>query len=186
MYLRGMSIRWDPLLARALARELDASFARARLRALRFDARTRDALFFFRDRTLVWRLHPDRGWPELHDAVEPEATDQTLKARVRSVHAPPDERIVVFTLVGERSGAGVSQIVIELLGNRMNALVAEGGDRVVRHLLRTREGKRVLRVGQPYAPPPLPDAVPAWRAIWTPTSGWPGSSRFRHPTGPAR
>jgi len=149
-----MSIRWDPLLARALARELDTALARSRLRALRFDARTRDAILLFRDRTLVWRLHPERGWPELRETVEPEPTDLRLRARVRRVYAPNDERILVFELTREGSGGGGLELIIEVMGNRMNAVVTEGPPRTVRHVLVTREGKRVMRVGQPYTAPP--------------------------------
>ena len=154
-----MTIRWDSLLVRAMARELDERFARARLRAVRLDGRTRDAILLFRDRTLVWRLHPDRARPELHDAVDPEPTDLRLRARVRRVYAPDDERILVFDMVGERPADPGYEIVIELLGNRTNALVTEGRARTVRHILTTREGKRTLRVGQPYAPPAPADRV---------------------------
>ena len=149
----GMPIRWDPLLTRALARELDASLRGARLRALRFDARTRDAILLFRDRTLVWRLHPDRGWPEVRAALDPEPTDLRLRARVRRVYAPDDERILVFELTREGSGGGGVELIVEVMGNRMNAVVAEGPARTVRHVLSTREGKRVTRVGQPYQEP---------------------------------
>lgn len=148
-----MTIRWDPLLARALAHELDHELSRARLRAVRLDGRTRDAMLLFRDRTLVWRLHPERLWVEVHPPIDPEPTDLRLRARVRSIYAPDDERIIVFELVGERgSGAGY-EVILELLGNRTNAVVTEGASRTVRHVLTTREGKRVVRVGQPYMPP---------------------------------
>jgi predicted ribosome quality control (RQC) complex YloA/Tae2 family protein len=148
-----MSIRWDPLLTRALARELDRELDGARLRALRLDARTRDAVLLFRDRTLVWRLHPERGYPEVRGPIEPEPTDLRLRARVRRVYAPPDERVLHFELVGERPGSGGSELVLELLGNRLNAVVVEGTAAIVRHALRTREGARVTRVGHPYLPP---------------------------------
>jgi predicted ribosome quality control (RQC) complex YloA/Tae2 family protein len=149
-----MSIRWDPLLAREAARELHQRLDGARLRALRFDGRTRDALMLFRDATLVWRLHPDRAWPELLEPIDPDPGDHRVPARLRRVHAPPDERIVVFELVAERGGAGGYALVVELLGNRLNAVLTEGPERIARHVLRTREGKRPTRVGQPWQPPP--------------------------------
>ncbi len=148
-----MSIRWDPLLARALARELEDRLERARLRAIRLDARTRDAILFFRECTLLWRLHPDRGWLSLREPVDPEPTDLTLRARVRRVWTPPDERIVILELIGERAGTGGHEVIVELLGNRLNAVVTEGRERVARHVLATREGKRVTRVGHPYRLP---------------------------------
>ncbi|MDE0899402.1 MAG: hypothetical protein OSA81_10325, partial [Longimicrobiales bacterium] len=91
-----MTIRWDALLTRHLAAELNDTFSGARLRAIRLDGRTRDVLLFFRDRTLLWRLHPDRGYPLLREAIEPESADLRLRSRVRSVHAPDDERLLTF------------------------------------------------------------------------------------------
>ena len=152
----GMTIRWDPLLTRELARELDERFRGARLRALRFDGRTRDALLLFRRATLVWRLHPDRGYPEVLDPLDPDPTDHRIRARVRRVHAPPDERLLCIELAPERGGAGASgwELVIELLGNRLNAVLTEGPERIARHVLLTRGGKREVRVGRSWTPPP--------------------------------
>jgi predicted ribosome quality control (RQC) complex YloA/Tae2 family protein len=149
-----MSIRWDSLLSRHLAEELNEALEGARVRAVRLDARARDLAVFFRDRTLLWRLHPDRGSPVFLDAVEPDPRDPRLKARVRRVYAPPDERIVIFELIGERRGSGPFELVVELLGNQMNALVTEGADRTIRHVLKRRDGRRPARVGHPYTPPP--------------------------------
>jgi predicted ribosome quality control (RQC) complex YloA/Tae2 family protein len=149
-----MSMRWDSLLARHLARELNAAFTGARLRAIRFDARTRDALLFFRDRTLLWRLHPDRGYPLVREAIEPESTDLSLRTRVRGVRAPEDERIIIFELTRERGTGGPYEVIFELLGSQLNAIVAEYPDRTIRHALKTRGGRRPVQIGHPYAPPP--------------------------------
>ena len=149
-----MSIRWDSLLVRHLAEELNQTLTGSRLRALRFDARARDMVLFFRDRTLLWRLHPERGFPLLRDADQPDANDLTLKARLRRVYAPIDERIVIFEFLEERQGRGVHELIVELLGNQLNALVAEGKERRLRHVLRRRGGRRPMTVGIPYTPPP--------------------------------
>jgi predicted ribosome quality control (RQC) complex YloA/Tae2 family protein len=151
--LSVMAIRWDPLLAHHLARELDQVLAGARLRALRLDGGARDLTLLFRTATLVWRLHPTRGHLRLGDAVEPDASDQRLRARVRSVAAPPDERIVRIELLSERRGPAHLDVVVELLGNQWNALVTEGTEGVIRHVLKRRERPRRLAVGQRYAPP---------------------------------
>ena len=151
-----MTIRWDALLTRHLAAELNDTFSGARLRAIRLDGRTRDVLLFFRDRTLLWRLHPDRGYPLLREAIEPESTDLRLRSRVRSVHAPDDERLLNFELTREK-GAGYHELIVEVLGTQMNAIVTEGPERTVRHALRTRDGRRPIRIGHPYLPPPPTD-----------------------------
>jgi hypothetical protein len=153
-YLPSMSIRWDALLVRRLARELHALLVDARLRALRFDARTRDVALLFRERSLFWRLHPDHGMPLVRDAIEPQPGDQRSRRRVRSVRAPDDERILLVELAPERPGDPAHELVVELMGNQLNALVTEGEARTIRHVLRRREGARPARVGIPYEPPP--------------------------------
>lgn len=149
-----MSIRWDSLLAHHLAAELNARFAGARLRALRLDGRTRDALFFFRDFTLVWRLHPDRAYPALADQIDPEESDLRLRARLRSVRAPADERAIHFEFSPERGGGPYHEVIVELMGNRLNAIVTEGADRTIRHVLKTTGGSLPRAVGHRYSPPP--------------------------------
>jgi hypothetical protein len=150
-----MPIRWDPLLARGVADELDRLLSGARLRALRLDAASRDLVLFFRERTLLWRLHPDRGFPRILDAADPEPDDLKLRGRVRAVRCPPDERVVIMDLLGEDRRR--YEIVVELLGPALNAIVVEGESATVRHVLRTRGGRRPHRVGHPYA---LPDPRP--------------------------
>lgn len=166
-----MSIRWDPLLVRHLAAELDGTLSRARLRALRFDGARRDLALLFRDRTLLWRLHPERGWLRRGDAVEPAPSDVRIRARVRAVTAPPDERLLRIVLLPERGGRP-HDLIVELLGNRLNAIVTEGEEAVIRHVLVRREGARPLRVGARWSPPEPtgrsgadgPLSLDAWRS----------------------
>ncbi len=148
-----MAIRFDSVLVRGLARELDEALAGARLRAIRFDGEARDVALLFRDRTLLWRLRPDRGHLRLSGPVSPESTDLRARARMRSVSAPPDERVLRFELRPERAGQRSIEIVVELLGTRRNAIVIEGPDAVIRHVLVRREGSRTLVVGRPYERP---------------------------------
>ncbi len=148
-----MGLRWDALLVREVARELDARLSRARLRAIRFDGHSRDAVLFFRELTLVWRLHPQRGAPTLHPPQEPGRNAFSLASRVRRVYAPPDERLLVIELLPLRGLRKATDVVVELLGNQWNCLVTEGEDRILRHVLHTRVGKRTLRVGQTYECP---------------------------------
>jgi predicted ribosome quality control (RQC) complex YloA/Tae2 family protein len=153
-----MSIRWDPVLVRELARELDGELGGDRLRALRLDGASRDLVLLFRSRSLLWRLHPDRGWLRFGDALEPARADLRIRARVRGVTAPPDERLLSLELLPERGGANRLDLVVELIGNRWNAIVTEGPERVIRHVLVRREGRRPLLVGRRYGAPD-----PTWR-----------------------
>ena len=56
-----------------LARALERTFLGARLRAVRLDRPARHLTLFFKDRALIWRLHPPRGYPRLHPAIDPTA-----------------------------------------------------------------------------------------------------------------
>ena len=148
-----MAIRWDSVLVRDLARELDVELLGSRLRAIRLDARTRDVVLFFRKKTLLWRLHPERSGVWLRDSVEPQPGDLRIRAQVRNVRSIADERIIFVELRSNRASNGPWALVIELLGNRMNAMMTEGSDLTIRHILRTQSGSRNLRVGQPWSLP---------------------------------
>jgi len=147
-----MPIRWDSLLVRHLARELDAVLSGQRVRALRLDGASRDVVLFMKASSLAWRLHPRRGQLRLGEAHEPSSSDLRLRARIRSVTAPEDDRIVRLELIPER-GPGPLAIVVELIANRWNAVVIGGPEATVRHVLARRERPRMLAVGQPYAMP---------------------------------
>ena len=109
-----MALRWDSLLVRALARELNERLAGARLRALRLDGATRDLVLLFRETTLVWRLHPTRGAPALYPEATPQPGDLPLPSKVRAVRAPTDERVLVFELLPVR-GRRHRDVVVELV-----------------------------------------------------------------------
>ena len=145
-----MSMRWDALLVRHTARELDECLARARLSAIRLDGVQRDVVLFFRESTLLWRLHPKRGYFRIFAASEPGPGAIKMAMRVRRVYAPPDERLLVFELMPGRGRGRSRDLIIELLGNQWNCILTEGEERVIRHVLQTRVGKRTLRVGQSY------------------------------------
>ncbi|MEJ2205630.1 MAG: NFACT RNA binding domain-containing protein [Gemmatimonadota bacterium] len=147
-----MGLRWDSLLVRELARELEERFAGARLRGIRLDGRSRTAALLFRDATLLWRLHPTDGAPTLHPPAEPDRSDLALPSKVRRVHAPPDERLLVCELIPNR-GRHLRKLFVELLGNQWNLVVTEGAEERIRHVLVRRDGPRGLRSGATYEPP---------------------------------
>ncbi len=153
MSIPTTSIRWDALLARHTALELEAALAGARLRGLRLDGDAHDVALLFEDRTLHWALHPRRGWPRVVGAAAPAEDDFKLRGRVAAVAATPDERIVRFTLSGADAPLA---LVVELMGNQWNAMLVEGEPPIIRHVLTRRDGARVQRVGEVYvAPRPL-------------------------------
>ena len=149
-----MPIRWDSVLVRHIAQELSDALVGARLRAIRLDGASRDLVLLFRAQTLLWRLHPDRGYLRLSEPLEPDEFDPRLRARVRRVVAPADERMVRFELLAERGSRGHLDLVVELMGNQWNAVVTEGPEAVIRHVLTRRSRPRALAVGQRYAGPP--------------------------------
>lgn len=149
-----MSIRWDPILTRRLASELDALLSGARLRALRLDGNARDLVLFFRKRTLLWRLHPNRGDIVLFPAREPPADALKLAASVRAVRAPEDERVVRVELLPVRGSRRTVDLHVELLGNQWNAIVADVPERRILHVLVRRGGPRPVAVGGTYETPP--------------------------------
>jgi predicted ribosome quality control (RQC) complex YloA/Tae2 family protein len=148
-----MPLRWDPLLVRHVARELDDALRGARLRALRLDGKARIASLLFREATLTWSLHPSRGVPHLLEPADPAPGDLALSGRVRAVRAPEDERILVVEVLPTRGRRRAVDIVVELLGNQWNLVVTEGPDAHIRHVLVRRDDRRTLRVGAVYEPP---------------------------------
>lgn len=148
-----MPLRWDPLLVRHLARELDDALRGARLRAVRLDGATREAALLFREATLHWPLHPTRGAPRLLEPAEPAAGDLPLAGRVRRVGSPPDERILILEILPARHGRSAVDVRVELLGNQWNLVVTEGADARIRHVLVRRDDARSLVVGSAYAAP---------------------------------
>ncbi len=150
-----MGLRWDSLLVRELARELDERFAGERLRGLRLHGPTRTVTLLFRDVTLLWRLHPGDGGLTLHPRAEPDPSDLPLPSRVRQVRSPADERILVFELLPTR-GRRLRNLIVELLGTRWNAVVTEVPEQRIRHVLVRRDAPRTLAAGASYEAPATP------------------------------
>ncbi len=156
-------MRWDPLLARALARELDTRLAGRRVRALLLDPEHRRVTLHLRDATLVAELHPLAGWISLPGPAEPPAEARPLPARVLRVEALADESALVMGLPRVRGREEGVELVIEMSGIRREATLLGHRSRTVRQLLlggRRRgggaagggEGK--LQVGGPWIPLP--------------------------------
>jgi predicted ribosome quality control (RQC) complex YloA/Tae2 family protein len=146
--------RWDAVLVTALAHELEARLAGARLRALYLDPGGRSALLFLREGTLAVRFRPEEAGITLLAASEPLPDARPYAATLASVLAPPDDRLLFLRFRRSRGRGTAYLLALELLPNRWNAVWAEGeGDRI-RHVLARREGERPLRPGVPYVSPP--------------------------------
>jgi hypothetical protein len=142
-----MSVRYDPLLASALAGELEARYAGEPLAALGLHGGDWTAALAFSDGSVLWLfLHPRAGQivPGEHSPLSSLLCDRAkwkkalrqgvLRAddwvwwtfrglRISGVESPLDERLIYVTL-----GDGTSdraRIVLDLPRNRRNALLLE-------------------------------------------------------------
>jgi predicted ribosome quality control (RQC) complex YloA/Tae2 family protein len=159
------AIRYDSLLVRALASELNEVLSGARLTdaflerdVQRVTLRTRSAQ---RGQpappSLLWQLHPTSG--HLTEAGAVAAAGGRLQlavsATILSVTAPADERVLAIELDASDAPAGTARrIVIELITNQWNAVAVGLDDRIVAVLRERRTRDRELRAGIAYAPPP--------------------------------
>jgi hypothetical protein len=165
---------WDAALVSALGKELLHRLQGSKLRAHEFRWEERELVLYFRGGTLRWALHPGRGWVALDPAVEPSQGARPLSAELVDIHAPPDERHLEMRFRRSRGRVRLVRLVVELMTNQWNALLLEGEEGRIRHLLWTRnlEG-RPLVVGRSYHPPEAssrhgidpPLGLPEWQAI---------------------
>ena len=149
-----MSVAFDAVLVAALARELEERLGDARLRALRLDRAGRSLALLFREGTLHFGLHPEAGTVTWHEPSDPRPEDLSLGGRLRSAKAPADDRVLRLSFRKARGSPSSADVLIEWITNRWNALVAEGAEAVVRHVLVELEGERAPRSGHPWKPPP--------------------------------
>jgi len=155
-----MSVRYDPLLIDALAREIEDRWAGTRVWSLGMDPGRSAAAVRFADRTgLLANLQREAGHllAVEDDPLEGESVRNThfTDLFLSGVHATLDERSITLTL-HDAGGDTRAGIALELQTNRWNVLCLEGGDGAwrVRYALWTREiaGRR-LGPGERYAPP---------------------------------
>jgi hypothetical protein len=126
----------------------------ARLRALAPEFEARRLALYFRECTILLRLHPREAGFFLLDPADPPKDARRLAATLRSISTPPDERILVMSFLRVRGSPGQVDLITEWITNRHNAALTDGPERTVRMLFQTREGDRVVRQGAPYQFPP--------------------------------
>lgn len=148
-------IRYDSLLVRDLAAELDERLRGRPASVLRLDPGNRTASLELDDRALVLDLHPERGWiVEAAPPAAPSLHRLHRDARIGRIHAPDDERVMRIELAGGSSATRpIRAVVVELMTNQWNVIALAENDRVV-SALRQRGGAREIRAGARYQPPP--------------------------------
>ena len=157
------TIRYDALLVRDLADELDRTLAGARLDAVLLD---RDALrltLYTRaprrasapPPSLLWQLHPESGHlSTIARAAARGGVQLAPGTTIARIHSPPDERILLIELDSGAAPAGSARrIVVELITNQWNALAVGADGRITGVLRERRTHGRVLQAGAEYAPP---------------------------------
>ena len=143
---------WDPCLTTAIAAELGGRLRGARARAMSLRREEAQAVVYFRDATLVADLSPGRLLVVVEPAAEPEADAEPLPAVLTGVEAVWDERVLTLRFRRVRGRKPNPALILELAGNRRNAIVADGPELRVRKRLRNVRG-RSLPIGQPWSPP---------------------------------
>ena len=115
---------------------------------------TRRATLFLDRMTVVFELDPAQGWLSVLPAVKPSPEARPLAAEVMRVAAPQDESLLAFELRSTEIGKLDLRLVVELLGNRWNAILVETENGTIRAVLNPGRGQsRGLGVGSTYAPP---------------------------------
>lgn len=149
-----MAMIWDSVLVTALQRELEPLLNGERLRAHSFRWDDRALVLWFRSGTLRWSLHPNSGWLTFDPPEDPHPDARPLAAEVTRISAPPDERTLTIHLRRPRGLERSYRLTVELMTNQWNALLLEGPEARIRHLLWTRHLEdRELVVGRRYQPP---------------------------------
>jgi len=147
-----VSVRYDPLLCRALAAELEAALGRQPLGRLYLDREQRAAILApRRGPALVMLLHPEAGFLLRREEWGALPTTINLKGlAVGACEAPPDERSISLRL---ESGTVRKHLVLELQTNQWNlVLVDDASDTIEAVLWTRRSGERMLRQGAAYTP----------------------------------
>ena len=147
------TIRYDALLTRHLALELDASLRGERVLDLRFDRERAECRIAFPERVLVWGARP--RFESSPSQSEGDLLTIPKKATVESIAALPDERILRIEFGGGSRANAVRSIMVELLPPEQDVIALDDDGRVLKSLVRA--ASRPQTRGQPYAAPPSRD-----------------------------
>ena len=153
------AIRYDALLVRHLAAELNALFAGKPIHGIELIPDTQRLIIDVDDARLQWNLHPSSGYLGRTPALLPleQPIQLPRKARWKRANALFDERIIVIELAGEARAHSTLKVVVELLTNQWNAITLDADDKVLRQLKTRTTTSRDIRRGQSYLPPDNPE-----------------------------
>ncbi len=141
----------DPALAREVAGELRRTLSGERAIALHLDRPASLAVVYLRRGCYVIDFGPGGGWIVEEPPRAPPEGAIRLPAKVASVQALCDERVIVWRFKRIRGIRAVQELVLDFRPNRLNALWTEGERRIVRARLKTGGGSP--RAGRPWEPP---------------------------------
>lgn len=146
-------LRFDALLARAIAAELHASLAGAEATAFDFDADRRlAALHLSGDRVLRFDLRPEHGFVTLARGRPPRHAGPLGARPIIEVAAPPDERRLHLRL----GGADGPEWIVDWTTSRWNAWLVSADGTVARaaHAPRSEGGRAATPLpGERWRPP---------------------------------
>jgi predicted ribosome quality control (RQC) complex YloA/Tae2 family protein len=148
-------MRYDALLTRHLAAELNARFAGKPVHGIELLPEQQQVIIDVDDVRLQWNLHPTSGYLGRTTAVLPLDRPIQLprKARWKRSYALFDERVLIIELAGESRAHATMQVVAELLTNQWNVITLDVDGKVLRQLKPRSGGARDIRRGQAYHPP---------------------------------
>jgi predicted ribosome quality control (RQC) complex YloA/Tae2 family protein len=148
-------MRYDALLTRHLAAELNARFAGKAVHAIELIPERQHVLIDVDEVRLQWNLHPASGFIGRTTAILPLDRPVVLPRRAvwKRSHALFDERVLIVELGGASRAHATMQLVFELLTNQWNVLTLDSDGKILRQLKPRGSGARDLRRGQPYQPP---------------------------------
>lgn len=119
-----MSVRYDPLLVRELARELEERHAGRRVRELLLDRDRRLATLRFRSGpSLLFLLHPEAGHLVETERAPGETRLNLRGLRLAGAGAPPDERVLFLELPPAGPEGTAHRVALELMTNQWNLLL---------------------------------------------------------------
>lgn len=147
------TLRYDALVVRALALELESRFTGARLYTVRFARGGRTLRLATGRGTIAWRLHPHRGGFRIaRPGREPGNIAVGAECRVAGVESLPDERVLVFRFRSEdENKEAVAGIVVQLFGTHADAFALDAEGKIMA-ALRAETGDQRTR-GVSWEPP---------------------------------